>query len=228
MFTLTTPRFLIVSTLVLTTGLTHAETVTTASIKSNKSFQTYATSSAMLGNAATIARKFDEKFSLVKGCAANSYTIKPVSLEVLKPLTFTEEKGVTDGAWKLGYEASRCGETKLYNVIFVGQAKGDPFVVPYFPGFTMADYALVKDATRSVMMGASALVKDKHCDDYSIFDMNVAKLPDLKTSQIQPGAWEETWTVQACSQRVNVPIKFVPSKTGKGTEFAVSVKPIKR
>lgn len=223
-----TTRVCLTSALLLAVGSTSAETIDTTTIKSNKSFQSFATSSDMLGHAATIARKFDEKFDLAKGCAAKSYTVKPVSLEVLKPLTYSEGKGVTDGAWKLGYEASRCNETKLYNVIFVGQPKGEPLVVPYFPGFSMADYALVKDAMRSVMMGATVLVKDKSCQDYSIFDMAVSKLPDVKTSHLQPTSWEETWTVQVCAQRVHVPIKFVPSKTGKGTEFAVSVKPIKR
>lgn len=211
----------------LATNLAHADTIDNNNLPSSKAFLAYASSAKMLKEASVIAGKFDEKFQLMTSCKTG-YTIKPMKVVVFKPVIFNQKTGATDGAWKLNYFATRCNETKIYNVIFVGQAKGDPLVIPYFPGYTMADYTLVKDATKSVMMGASVLTKQKDCQDMSIFDMFITKIPSFDPNKKFNGQWEENWIVQACSERVTVPIKFFPSMDGKGYNFTVSVKPIKR
>lgn len=203
-----------------------AELLDNQKAQSSKSFQAYATSEAMLKEAAKVADKFDSFFKLNTNCK-NEYSVKPLAYSILKAVDYDDKKGATTGAWKMAFSASKCGTSKTYSAIYVSQPSGSPMVLPYYPGNTLADYKLVKDATNSVMMGAALKTKQPNCREMSIFDMVITKEPVFDTNKKQAGAWEETWTVQACAMRVGIPLKFVPDPDGKGTSFTLSIKPVK-
>ena len=78
-------------------------------------------------------------------------------------------------------------------------------------GGTLADGKLQADMLFPVYAyGLRIAAPD--CKDFSISDTKVTK-------QKKDGAWEEMWTVNACSRTDNIPIKF--TTTENGTEYAI-------
>lgn len=83
------------------------------------------------------------------------------------------------------------------------------------PGGTLGNVKLQADTLVPVYASASQLVKN--CKDLSISNTKVTKQPyNLKTQNgsYTAGRWEELWTVDACGEKVDVPIEFILDPTG--------------
>ena len=91
---------------------------------------------------------------------------------------------------------------------------GLSFNVP-LPGESMADQKLQYDTLSNVYIVAGAKVQN--CGNMSVIDTKVTKsLSGVKYNGSKPiaGNWEEVWTVNACSQKLDIPISFSLDETG--------------
>ena len=83
------------------------------------------------------------------------------------------------------------------------------------PGNTVANTKLQYDTLMPVYMAVATKIKS--CDRMSVVNTKVTKEPyDLKYQygQTVAGKWEEIWSVKACQQQFEVPIKFILDSTG--------------
>jgi len=81
---------------------------------------------------------WDKKLGLQQNCKSQ-FHIKPVEFVILAPINLPEnELHPVEGAWKHRFEFERCGDTKIYNAIFVSKKGTKAELRPYFPGTSKA------------------------------------------------------------------------------------------
>ncbi len=79
------------------------------------------------------------------------------------------------------------------------------------PGKTLADGKLQTEMLFPVYAyGLRVAASD--CQEFAITNTEISK-------EKENGAWEEIWTVKACTRTARIPIKF--TTTEQGTEFAI-------
>lgn len=217
---------LLLSATAVSTG--KAETVySSAELQGNKLATEYIYSRPMIKHMYNFGVTYDAKFGLQTDCKSKYY-VKPAQIAIFSPIVFLEGKDhPVKGVWAIRYKLERCGEEKIYNATFIADANGNaPTPHPYYPGATMADFVLVKDALTSAFFAAGALAHNaKDCKELQVFDMRPA---DLEKDGIAPGkpekAWHEVWTLWLCGEQVNVPMTFTRDADGKGTSFTAGLK----
>ena len=207
----------------------NAETVNSISdLSNNKRIEAYIYGRPMQEWLYRLGIEQDKKFGLMQECKSQ-YRVEPYSISVLEPIDFPDDKQhPVKGIWNFRYHLQRCGESKLYNVIFIASANGEtpPTPRPNYPGTTNAGPVLVKDA----MMGAltSAMISIKadlnSCKDIGVFDMRVTNPPHdvADGEQTLKGVWNEIWTFKLCGQMVDVGVLFIPT-AGGGTRYITSL-----
>ena len=213
------------------TGFSLAETVnTSADLLNNKKTEAYLYSRPMFQTAYRLGVEQDKTFGLHLDCKTQ-YKLKPVDMAILSPIDFPDDKQhPIKGLWKFRYEFERCGESKIYNVLFLADSKGEaPLSRTYFPGSTRADPVLVKDALTTAAVNALLQSGNKDCKNIDIFDMRVTEPPHdvVEGDKTFKRVWKEIWTFRVCGQMMDVPMTFVPDATGGGTTFTSRVGPTK-
>jgi hypothetical protein len=163
----------------------------------------------------------DKKFELQTSCQSE-YRIAPLGLQVVLPAEFTE--GKTDpvkGAWLIRYRLERCGESKVYNALFVAQDGDVPAMQSFYPGSTKANANLLHDAMPAALTQASGASTKRGCKTPYVYDMQVkTPLRDVeKSGAIGKDVWEETWTFSLCGELIDVPMTFTPDSDGSGASF---------
>ena len=163
----------------------------------------------------------DRKLGLQTSCQSE-YRIAPLSLQVVSPAEFTE--GKTDpvkGSWLIRYRLERCGESKVYNALFVAQDGDVPAIRSFYPGSTKANANLLNDAMPAALTLALGVSTPRSCKTPYVFDMQV-KTPTqdiAKSGTIAKGTWEEMWTFSLCGELIDVPMTFTPDADGSGASF---------
>jgi hypothetical protein len=200
-----------------------AEVVSRASdLSSNKRTATYITSRPMMEQLGRFGVQQDRQFGLHPDCKS-PYNVVLDNIVILSPIDFPDDmQHPVKGIWRFRYQFERCGDRKVYNLIYMANDKGEtPAVKPYFPGTTYAGVILVKDAMNSALQGASVRV-DKACKNFEIFDMRVSESPHdvVEGATTHKGVWNEIWTFRACGEMVEVPMTFIPDAVGGGTTFS--------
>jgi hypothetical protein len=138
-----------------------------------------------------------------------------------KKVTFAASGFPNSGEWLQQYPASGCGNDTLWNLFLTARADEKIDVAVGFPGTTIADPLLQRDAYQIALFGALLAAKDcKHFDvmntKFEGFGLENPKLPDPGAgARIRP--WRETWSFIGCGKIVDVPMDFVPSE--KGTQY---------
>lgn len=171
----------------------------------------------------------DKKFGLMNGCKSK-YLVRPIQVAIHVPIDMPDGKSYPiAGVWQIRYVFERCGEGKVYNAVFVANAGGEePNAQPMYPGTTIADIRLVKDALFSALFAATQKAQSgpKKCEDIAVFDMRQAE-PDKGGALPgnRPGAvWREVWTLWYCGELIDVPMTFQTDADGKGTTFTAGTK----
>ena len=133
-----------------------------------------------------------------------------------KPLSFDSSGAAVSGAWKQTVVEEGCGETRILNVMVVVQGPGNLAVVPLLPGGTRADPVLQKDAVKYAVTALSTEPggREQNCNvgyvaDTKFVDEDGPALPAAKGPP-----WKELWTLQSCTQKMLVPMRFIPDSTG--------------
>jgi hypothetical protein len=154
----------------------------------------------------------DRKLGLQANCNLG-YSVAPSSIQVVLPAEFVEGKAdPVKGVWLVRYRLTRCGESKIYNAVFVAQDGNVPAILPFYPGSTMANYKLVKDAMVPALIQAASAGTEKSCKTPIVFDMQVTKTPADRT-------WDEVWTFNVCGELVDVPMTFAMTEDGSSASF---------
>lgn len=203
-----------------------AETVnTTADLQNNKTALAYIYSTPMLESMYRLGVEEDRKFGLHQDCKSK-YLTRPVSAVVLKPIEFPEGKQhPTKGVWLTRYQLERCGDSKIYNALFLSSLNGEaPLPRSFHAGSTIASPVLIQDALRSVVPIAVAQSGLKDCKTALVFDMRVIEPPHnvVEGEKTLKGVWNELWTFSMCGQMIDVAMTFLPDATGGGTSFTAS------
>jgi hypothetical protein len=161
----------------------------------------------------------DRKSGLKKDCA-DRYVVHPISLLVLTPIDFPEDRqNPVKGSWIYRYSLTRCGDSKIYNaMIFADEAGGTPKAQAFYPGTSAAHPMLIYDAMPIAISTAMVQCGSTDIEDVEVFDLHLDKLPnDIGEGEnLVKGAWNETWTFKVRGKQVEVPITFTPnSRKGK-------------
>lgn len=170
---------------------------------------------------------WDRKLSLQQDCKTQ-YVVRPKTLALLKPIDFQDDsEHPMDGVWRHRLELDRCGQTKIYNAIFIAAKGQKPAVSPYFPGETHASPILVRDAMMASFVAATATLLAgttvKGCKDINLIDMAVTQEPSNPTDGVGRDPWKERWTFSVCGNSASSVITFVPDGLG-GTSFSAAAR----
>lgn len=203
-----------------------AETVnTTADLQNNKTALAYIYSIPLLESMYQLGIEEDRKFGLHQDCKSK-YLIRPVSTVVLKPIEFSEGKQhATKGVWLSRYQLGRCGDSKIYNTLFLANLNGEaPLPRSFHAGSTNASPVLIEDALRSAVPIAVVQSGLKDCKTALVFDMRVIEPSHdvVDGEKTFKGVWNELWTFSMCGQMIDVAMTFIPDATGGGTSFMAS------
>jgi hypothetical protein len=209
------------------TAHSYAETVnSTGDLAYNKRTLFYTGSQPLLETARQLGIAQDHKLGLQLDCQTE-YKLKPVSAAVLAPINFPDgQQNPVSGVWSLRYELQRCGESKIYNAIFVANADGTaPTPHSFYPGASRSSPVLIKDALQTAVPSAVIKSGDRQCRDIDMLDMRVTQEPHdvIEGGKTSKGVWNETWTFRLCGKPVDTEITFVPDATGGGTSFFINM-----
>lgn len=95
------------------------------------------------------------------------------------------------------------------------------------PGSSIADNRLQADTLSSVY-ATSAMVTKSNCNKFKVINTEQKTIPEYnkiyKGHRFASSPWIEEWTVDACGQKLVVPIAFIPDKKGFGTSFSITPK----
>ena len=128
---------------------------------------------------------------------------------------------LVNATWVETVPGTACGQARRYSVLVIIRS-GKASVVSLLPGGSIASPQLQHDA-RLPLAGAVAgvVLKGQKCD-VDVLDTAVAGAPPAASKQ----PWNEVWTVAACGERFNVPIRFVPDMVGDGTSIHIESKDV--
>jgi hypothetical protein len=131
---------------------------------------------------------------------------------IYKPLSFSADGKVVAGAWKQIVEEQGCGTSRLLNVMLASQNDGKLAAVALLPGTTHADPILQKDAGRYVQIALSTTPGGRETNCAMLYVADTQFLEE--EGEALPGAkgrpWKELWTLQSCTQKMLVPMRFIP------------------
>ncbi len=171
-----------------------------------------------------LGQEQDKRLGLARDCRDQA-VVNVKGLVLLRPVELPEGAAhPAQGAWQYRYTLERCGQIKIYNAVAVAGKDGAPPVFqPYFPGETLADVALVRDAMVPALAAAALAAKpDKSCRQVDMLDMRVVEGQKGRAD----APWKEVWSILFCGRQGDAEISFMPDKDGKGTTF--SAKPVGR
>jgi len=205
---------------------TTAETLaTTGDLKSGTRIYEYVFSRPQIAEMHKVGVFWDKRLGLQQDCKSQ-FRVKPTAFVVVVPISFPDNNNhPTQGAWKHRFEFERCGETKIYNAIFLAKNGDTPETKPYFPGASIASPRLIADAMQTAVASASLkLRKDKgvnDCKDVVVSDMKISQAAHdvIDAGKTYSRVWQEDWTFLACGQSVHILMDFTPDGQG-GTNYS--------
>lgn len=124
---------------------------------------------------------------------------------------------IVHGLWREQVASAGCGTVVLLNVFSLADASGQPKLLGGLPGTTRADPVLQKEGLPIAVRGLPA--KAGSCHDVRVVDTILAS--DASKDRTVP--WHERWTVLACDEAYQVPLRFTP--TADGATIAVDAPP---
>ncbi len=146
-----------------------------------------------------------------------------------RPVSFDGAGAIVGGAWKEFVQAEGCGRTRLLSVLVSVEGPNKLATMPLLPGNTHADALLQKDAVKHAVVALSIApgAREPNCQigyvaNTEYLDQGTESLPGARGP-----AWRELWTLASCTQKMLVPMRFIPDSTGTlisagpGTEIKV-------
>jgi hypothetical protein len=203
--------------------LLHAETAATpADLKPESRIFRYLYSPQQSETMFRIGQYWDRNLNLQQDCKTD-FQVKPIAVVIVAPIEFDAgEPDPHSGAWKHRFRFERCGESRIYNALFVARAGDKPDARPYFPGESIVSVRLMRDA-----LPAGLSVAGKHlpadgapCKQIVLADTEVTQPPhgEEQAGRLISGVWQERWHFTGCGGSTRVLMHFVPDGNGS-TDF---------
>jgi len=168
-------------------------------------------------------RRQDAALKIVSDCEGRT-RLRPQQVLLLKTIELPDDRAdPISGSWQVRYNLTRCGETKLYNVVMEADANGGaPRLIAEFPGNSLASLQLTRDAITGVLAAAKA--RSASCQQAVVADMEVDEAPHrvVENDKVYENVWTETWTIALCGRLVDASMRFVPTPGDGGTDWHVS------
>ena len=176
-------------------GQTHSETISSqAELPGSNEVLPFLRSDAYINALATNAAQFD--VSLGRPCENGNYRVSVVGLQVLTPIVMNvNDIRPTAGRWLLRYEATRCGETDIYNVVGQVEDNGSLSSIRLVPGTTLFGFEQIVQMMRAI----PKLSQIESCDVVEVADTIPGVPSGISVSN--PSARYETWTAYGCGQQ---------------------------
>lgn len=150
-----------------------------------------------------------------------SHDLKIVQILILNPIDKADAAPhPTSGAWKYGYDVTRCGSAKRYNALMSAKPGEAPQVISLVPGTTISSPTLMVDTLRILFAGAGLLF-GSDCKDVKLLDTELVQPPRAVTEgdKVGQGVWNERWTLVGCGQTIPRNVTFTLDGAG-GTHIA--------
>jgi len=149
----------------------------------------------------------DQAAELPEACAGAQF--RPVGeIEFFLPPQIDGGGRVVHGLWREQIASAGCGTVVLLNVFSLADTSGQPKLLGGLPGTTRADPVLQKEGLPIAVRGLPA--KAGACHDVRVVDTVLS--PDAPKDRAAP--WHETWTVLACNEAYQIPLRFTPTADG--------------
>jgi hypothetical protein len=140
------------------------------------------------------------------------------AFDIAQPLQIAAGASPTGGAWHQAVTTQGCGDEVTLNFYFFANLDGRVSTVVGVPGTTRADLVQQRDArTYALLALAPSAAGCGHFETLSTrFEGYGSKLPPVA----DPGPdapfrpWWESWTLQGCGKRYEVPLNFMPNRLG--------------
>jgi hypothetical protein len=137
---------------------------------------------------------------------------------IRQPVSFGTDGFPNAGSWKQTFPVSGCGNDTILNFYFSAGSDEKINTVIGVPGSTVADISLQNDAQKYASTATSLVAKN--CQSFNVkntrfegYGLTNPPTPDPGPNKpLRP--WWETWTLVGCGRTFDVPIDFVPDKTG--------------
>lgn len=133
-----------------------------------------------------------------------------------QPVRFDGDGRILAGAWKQSVGEQGCGVSRVLNVIVVAQEGGKLGIVPVLPGASHADPILQQDALKIALQAAATVPGGREADCTVSYVADTEYLGEegetLAGAKGRP--WKERWTLQSCTQKLLIPMRFIPDPSG--------------
>ena len=151
---------------------------------------------------------------------------------IYKQPTFDNSGTLGDGSWKQIVDEQGCGEHHTLNVWVSAQGPTNVSMVPLLPGSTRADPMLQKDGVQFAAQAAATVPggREPNCQIGYVADTEFIAQENVTLQGAKGPSWRELWTLVSCTQKLLVPIHFIPDSTGTtisaGPSSAIRVVPL--
>jgi hypothetical protein len=157
--------------------------------------------------AAVMKVAHDQAGELPGACAAARY--QPVGeIEFFLPPQVDGGGRIVHGLWREQIASAGCGTVVLLNVFSLADPSGEPKLLGGLPGTTRADPVLQKSGLPIAVRGLPAKAGD--CHDSRVVDTQLSR--DAPKDRM--ASWHEDWTVLACNEAYQIPLRFTPTADG--------------
>lgn len=168
--------------------------------------------------------KLDEHILERKAVCETGYGFDPVSFHIYQPLVFADDQpNPVSGVWTYRFKFNRCGETKIYNLLWKANPGKLPIPSVLPPGTTRASPILSADLMKGVATASVLAGVPRDCHSGAVLDTRVTEDPatvDIN-GKATPGVWGEQWDVRMCGREFKVDFCLVPTADG-GTDWSTS------
>jgi len=122
-----------------------------------------------------------------------------------------------NATWAEQVPGTACGQPRRFRaMVLVRGGKLD--TESMLPGDSETSAQLESDVRDPLLGAAEGFSRDiKPSCSIDVLDTHV-----VVGSFAPPAPWQETWLVNICGHRLNIPITFIPDAKGPGTSFSIS------
>jgi hypothetical protein len=169
--------------------------------------------------------------ALQNPCPTAQYSIEK-KFSPHQPVSLDSAGKIVTGEWKQVVDEQGCGIHRLLNVLVWAQESKGLSVMPLLPSTTHADFALQKDAVRFAVQALATVPggREANCQIGYVADTEFIEQENTTLPGAKGSSWRELWTLASCTQKMLVPMHFIPDATGTsisaGPNTAIKVVPL--
>ncbi len=149
-----------------------------------------------------------------------------------QPVSLDSTGKIVSGGWKQIVDEQGCGINRVLNVLVWAQESKGLSVMPLLPGTTHADFVLQKDAVKYAVQALATVPggREANCKIGYVADTEFVEQENTTLPGAKGPPWRELWTLASCTQKMLMPVHFIPDATGTsisaGPSTAIKIVPL--